>query len=121
MLLAGDRYTAYTYEEDFTLGSDGLLSIYFAATKDQATVAGIEIKLPAVVRIDAGSTGTFQDELAPQPHVWQADNYFTGSVSSSLYNILQPMLLCDRRPHGVRASDSEALSPAKAQLHRRNL
>lgn len=89
MLLAGDRNTAYTYEEDFTLGSDGLLSIYFAATMDQATVAGIEIKLPAVFRIDAGSTSTFQDELTPQPHVWQADNYFTGSVASCLLSCLR--------------------------------
>ena len=91
MLLAGDRNTAYTYEEDFTLGSDGLLSIYFAATKDQATVAGIELKLPAVLRIDAGSTSTFQDELTPQPHGWQADNYFTGSVSPAVsYDISDP-------------------------------
>jgi hypothetical protein len=84
VLLAGGEYTAYTYEEDFSLGSDGLLSIYFAAIKGQAAVAGIEIKVPAVLRIDAGSTSTFQDELTPQPHVWQADNYFTGSASGHL-------------------------------------
>ena len=116
MLLAGDRYTAYTYEEDFTLGSDGLLSIYFAATKDQATVAGIEIKLPAVLRIDAGRTGTFQDELAPQAHVWQADNYFTGSVSA--VSMISCSWCCSVAEGRM---ESEALLPAKAQLHRRNV
>ena len=75
---AGSQYTAYTYENTFTLGDDGLLSIYFAASVDQATVAGIEIMLPAVVRIDAGSISSFSDDLAPSPRTWEADNYFTG-------------------------------------------
>ena len=78
VLCKGGKLIAYTYEDTFTLGSDASLSIVFAASKDQATVAGIEIKLPAVLRIDAGSSSTFSDELAPSPHVWQADNYFTG-------------------------------------------
>lgn len=55
-----------------------MLSIYFTSTKDQATVAGVEILLPAVLRIDAGSTSAFSDELAPSPRMWQADGYFTG-------------------------------------------
>ena len=75
---AGSQYTAYTYEDTFTLGDDGLLSIYFIASKNQATVAGIEIMPPAVLRIDAGSISPFSDNLAPSPRVWQADGYFTG-------------------------------------------
>ena len=75
---AGGKYVAYTYKDTYTLGADGILGIYFASILDQATVAGIEILLPAVLRIDAGSTGAFSDELAPSPRVWQADGYFTG-------------------------------------------
>ena len=70
--------TAYTYEDSFTLGSDATLSIYLAATVDQATVAGIEIMPPALLRIDAGSNNAFSDELAPSPRMWQPDGYFTG-------------------------------------------
>ena len=75
---AGSQHTAYTYEDTFTLGDDGLLSIYFTASMNQATVAGIEIMLPAVLRIDAGSISPYSDNLAPSPRVWQADGYFTG-------------------------------------------
>lgn len=41
-------------------------------------MAGIEIMPPAVLRIDAGSTSSFSDDLAPKPRVWEADGYFTG-------------------------------------------
>ena len=71
-------YTAFTYQDTFTLGLDAMLSVYFVATEGQATVAGIEIMLPAVLRIDAGSTSSFSDELAPSPREWQADDFFTG-------------------------------------------
>lgn len=78
LLIAGGWYTAYTYQDSFTLGADGMLSIYFASSVDQASIAGIEILLPAVLRIDAGSTNAYSDELAPSPRMWQADGYFTG-------------------------------------------
>ena len=60
------------------MGDDGLLGIYFVASVDQATVAGIEIMPPAVLRIDAGSTSPFSDNLVPSPRTWEADSYFTG-------------------------------------------
>ena len=60
------------------MGDDGLLGIYFVASVDQATVAGIEIMPPAVLRIDAGSTSPFSDDLVPSPRMWEADSYFTG-------------------------------------------
>ena len=34
--------------------------------------------LPAVLRIDAGSTSPFMDDLAPSPRTWEADDHFTG-------------------------------------------
>ena len=94
LLIAGGSHTAYTYETPVTLGSDGMLSIYFQATLDQATVAGIEIMLPAVLRIDAGSTTTFSDELAPSPRVWQADDFFTGKRQCTLTNVECCAKLC---------------------------
>ena len=60
------------------MGDDGLLGIYLTASVNQATVAGIEIMPPAVLRIDAGSTSFFSDDLLPSPRVWEADDYFTG-------------------------------------------
>ena len=42
-------------------------------------MAGIEIMPPAVLRIDAGSTSPFSDDLWPSPRKWEADNYFTGA------------------------------------------
>lgn len=88
LLIAGGRYTAYTYQDSFTLGADGMLSIYFASSVDQASIAGIEILLPAVVRIDAGSTNAFNDELSPSPRMWQADGYFTGESHASRLSLI---------------------------------
>ena len=77
------------------MGSDGLLSIYFNSAIEKASVAGIEIKLPALLRIDAGSYDSYSDELAPSPHVWEPDGYFSGMLDICLHcDSIPTVFLC---------------------------
>ncbi|BDA51169.1 probable receptor-like protein kinase At1g30570 at N-terminal half [Coccomyxa sp. Obi] len=73
---AGAKDVALVRSFPVTLGPDGILTIVFIATTDQATVGGIEVLLPAIVRINSGGiSGDFTDALG---QVWASDSNFVG-------------------------------------------
>ncbi|KAK9902860.1 hypothetical protein WJX75_008891 [Coccomyxa subellipsoidea] len=77
---AGAKDVAIVKRIPVTVGSDGLLTIVFVATKDQATVGGIEVLLPALLRINSGSSDSFTDAAG---NIWAADSNFVGAGSLS--------------------------------------
>lgn len=75
---AGDKDVALVETSPVTLGSDGVLNIVLAATKDQATLAALEITIPALFRINSGSSKAFTDAVG---HQWLADYAYIGESS----------------------------------------
>jgi hypothetical protein len=79
---AGAKDVAVVRSFPVTLGSDGILTILFVATEDEATLSGLEVLLPAVLRINAGCDTNFTDAL---DNLWLADfSYIGGPIMLGL-------------------------------------